>query len=198
MNKIEICNIALGRIGVENISRLDEESEAARTCRQYYDFARQNLLRQFPWTFAVRKVQLALLTTTPEDYKYAYRYPAECLAVRTMYHSGCCDRIPKLNMYKIGSDEEGRVIYTNIEKAVMEYTADIEDASLFDAQFIDALAWKLAAEIAFKLTGRMDIAQNAQQAYLAFASQAQTEDANEENLYDSQLDRLALARFTGV
>ena len=69
---------------------------------------------------------------------------------------------------------------------------------MFDDEFIEALGWKLAAEIAFMLTGNMNIAQTCVQAYNAYFAEASADNAQEENVPDAQLDRLALARFTGV
>lgn len=197
MNKIQICNIALARIGVAPIETMDEASEAARACSQYYDFVRRNVLRKFPWTFATRRVTLAQLNTQPPDYKYAYRYPTDALALRKMYNEHYC-KLPEKNEYKIISDTGGRVIYTNVKAANIEYTADVQDVTLFDDEFIEALGWKLAAEIAFMLTGNMNIAQTCVQAYNAYFTEAAADNAQEENVPDMQLDRLALARFTGV
>ncbi len=197
MNEIEICNIALARIGVAPIESMDEASEAARACNQYYDFVRRNVLRKYPWTFATRRVTLAQIDVTPPDYKFAYRYPSDALALRKMYNQNYCG-LPEKNQYKILSDTEGKTIYTDIEAANIEYTADIDDVSLFDDEFIEALGWKLAAEIAFMLTGHMEIAQNCVQAYNAYFTEAAADNAQEENVHDAQLDRLALARWTGV
>ena len=90
MNEIEICNIALARIGVAPIESMDEASEAARACNQYYDFVRRNVLRKYPWTFATRPVTLAQIDETPPDYKFAYRYPSDALALRKMYNQNYC------------------------------------------------------------------------------------------------------------
>lgn len=197
MNDIEICNIALGRIGAEAIERMDEASAAARICRRYYDFTRQSVLRKFPWTFAVRRVYLALLAEKPPDYKYAYRYPADALCVRKLYDRQMLGNAED-NQYRILADTEGRKIYTDVAEAWIEYTADVKDESLFDSQFIDALAWKLAAEIAVALSGNVSIMQNCIQAYNAYFAEAAGEDADEENVFDPVADRLALGRWEGL
>lgn len=197
MNQIEICNIALGRIGVETIERIDEASEAARVCRRFYDFVRQTVLRRFPWTFAAKRVRLALLEQQPPDYKYAYRYPSDALYLRHMFNDQF-QGLPRSNEYKLIGSDDGRIIFTNIPDAWIEYTADAKDPTFFDAQFVEAFAWKLAAEISFALTGNMGITQNCVQAYNAYFMDAAGDDANEENVLDPQLDRLAAARFTGA
>lgn len=197
MNQVEICNIALGRIGMETIERMDEASECARVCRRFYDFVRQTVLRQYPWTFATKQVRLALMDQTPPDYKYAYRYPADALCLRHMYNE-YFQGLTRNNQYKLLGDKDGKVIYTNVPNAWIEYTEDSEDPTFWDAQFIEAFAWKLAAEIAFTLTGNLNIAQNCVQAYNAYFVEAAADDAMEENVLDPHLDRLAAARFTGV
>lgn len=197
MDKVEICNIALNHIGVATIERFDEASEPARVCRRCYDYVRQAVLRKFPWTFATRSVQLAALQDVPPNWKYAYRYPADAVCLRMMYNEHFCG-LPRDNQYKIVSDKQGKAIYTNIGNAWIEYTVDVTDADLYDAQFVEAFGWKLAAEIAYALTGKLDLTQMCIQAYNAYFAEASSTDADEEHLLDSHIDRLAAARFTGA
>lgn len=197
MNNIEICNLALGRIGVEEINRMDESSQAARICTRYFDFTRQNVLRRFPWTFATKRVQLAQLNETAPDYKYVYQYPTDTLAVRLMYNDSFIG-LPKDNYFRIMNGTSGRKIYSNIANAHIEYTADIKDSEVFDSQFVEAFSWKLAAEMAFVLTGNMNLATNAIQAYNAYFTEAAGEDAAEDNQEEAVQDRLANARWEGI
>ena len=156
MDKIDVCNLALSRIGIDTVEALTEASEPARVCSQFYDHCRRVVLRKYPWTWATRRVQLAELTDKPQGFSYAYRYPASCVALRKLYN-GHFDNIPAYTGYQIVSDKEGRVIYTDVANVSAEYTADIEDAGLFDDQFVEALSWKLAGAIAFKLTGNAQL-----------------------------------------
>lgn len=194
MDSIEICNVALRRIGVTEIERMDEASEPARACSRFYDFTRRNVLQRFPWTFATRRVQLARVDEKAPDFEYVYQYPKDALAVRLMYNDSFTG-LPKKNEYRIMSSNTGRKIYTNIENAWLEYTADVKDTSLFDDQFVEALSWKLAAEMAYSLTGNMNIANNCVQAYNVYMVEAAGSDAAEDNMLVPHLDRLALARF---
>lgn len=196
MNNIEICNLALGRIGVEEINRMDETSQAARICTRYFDFTRQNVLRRFPWTFATKRVQLAQLAESAPDFKYVYQYPSDALIVRLMYNESFTCR-PNSNYFRIMSSNGGRKIYANIPNAYIEYTADIRDSEVFDSQFVEAFSWKLAAEMAFALTGNMNLATNAIQAYNAYFTEAAGEDAAEENQEEAVQDRLVNARWEG-
>lgn len=196
MDKIQIVNIALGRIGVAAIESLSEASEAARVASRYYDIDRQLVLRKYPWGFATRRVQLAQIETKPNDYKYAYRYPADVLYLRGMYNEYFDKPIHEQN-YKILSDKSGKVLYTDIPHAYIEYTADLEDVSLFDPQFSECLAWKLASDIAFALTGNLQIMQTALQAYNAYVNEAMGNDAEEDEEEDVEVNRFVDARWMG-
>lgn len=196
MDKIEIINLALARIGVASIERIDEASEAARQCNAFYDHVRRTVLRKYPWSFASKRVALALLPEKPDAYTYAYRQPSDALYVRRLYQKGSCKPWDNKH-YKCTADKEGRVIYTRVEFAEVEYTADITDTSLFDDGFIEALSWKLAAEVAFTLTGKQDIAANAIQGYNAYFTEAAGEDAAEDYEPEEYVNRLAMARFVG-
>lgn len=197
MDKIQICNLALSRIGVENIETLNEASEPARACRQFYDHVRQVVLRKFPWTFATRRQQLALLPEEPKDYLYAYRYPTGCVYLRDLYNEDY-DNVPALTDYKLASDPSGQVIYTDVENACVEYTADITDTALFDGQFCEALSWKLAGAVAFKLTGNVQLVQLAEQQYQNLFLEAIADNSNEQNVSDDDVYTFAKARFGGV
>ena len=196
MDKIEIINLALARIGVAAIERIDEPSEAARQTKAFYDHVRRTVLRKYPWSFACRRCELALLDSKPTAYKYSYRQPSDALFVRRLYQRGS-EKPWDRKYYKVTSDREGRAIHTNIEYAELEYTADITDTSLFDDGFIQAFSWKLASEVAFALTGNTNLVTNAVQAYNAYFTDAVGEDAAEENQQEEYVNRLAEARFWG-
>lgn len=194
MDKVEIANYALSHIGVASIERLDQPTEAARAITQFYDHVRRTLLRKYYWSFAVRRVELALIETKPGDFKYAYRYPAGVLNIRRLYAKS--NELPwKKNRYKIVSDNEGKVIYTNVDNACIEYIADVTDTSLFDELFIDAFSWRLAAEVAMRLTNKMELVQNAVQAYNAYEAEAAGISAEENHEPEEYTNRLAMARF---
>ena len=196
MDKVDVCNIALSRIGIENIEVLTEASEPARACSQFYDHCRRVVLRKYPWTLATRRVQLAELTEKPQGFSYAYRYPSSCLALRKLYNERF-DNIPAYTGYQIVSDTAGRVIYTNVSNVSAEYTADIEDTGLFDEQFIEALSWKLAGAIAFRLTGNAQMPGYCEEQYMTLFLDAVANNEDEQNAEEKEPYSLIAARFGG-
>ena len=196
MDKVDVCNMALSRIGIENIEVLTEASEPARACSQFYDHCRRVVLRKYPWTWATRRVQLAELTEKPQGFSYAYRYPSSCLALRKLYNARF-DNIPAYTGYQIVSDTAGRVIYTNVSNVSAEYTADIEDTGLFDEQFIEALSWKLAGAIAFRLTGNAQMPSYCEEQYMTLFLDAVANNEDEQNAEEKEPYSLIAARFGG-
>jgi len=200
MDKIEICNMALSRIGASPIEALTEASEAARKCNQFYEHDRRVVLRRYPWPWATRRVELAAMVDSPQDYLYAYRYPADCCYLRKIFFVGPNGRfipLPDIR-YKIVSDGSGLVLYTNEPRVVAEYTADVKDAALFDELFCEALSWKLAASIAFKLTGAEQIAQMATSEYERLFLYAVSDAENEQNVKTPEPSTFIRARFETV
>lgn len=195
MDKIEICNLALTRLGVANINHVEEATEAARACNQMYDVTRQIVLRKFPWPFATRRVELALLPTAPIDYEYAYRVPTDAVTIRQIIASNGKHISKRDKRYKILSDSAGRVIYAHLPLAAVEYTADIKDVSLFTVDFCDTLAWKLAAEIAMRLTGDINLVNNAINAYNAYFAETSADSENEQKPDQPYISPLITGRY---
>jgi|SRR6185312_2525774 len=157
-SKTDIANLALSHIGVANdISNLDsEKSNEARACNRFYDQARRQTLRDFPWPFAKRMATLALVTdytvSDTMEWDYAYRYPSDCVLVRRISNETpvdtACSEIP----YEIMGDDTGQLIMTNLESAGIDYTTDITNTALFPDDFVMALSLRLAVYIAPRIT----------------------------------------------
>src|SRR4051812_32897245 len=81
---VGICNMALGHLAVgKAIGALTEASQEARACLRFYEQARDEVLRDFPWPFATTVEALALVAVQPTtEWGYSYRYPLNCLALR--------------------------------------------------------------------------------------------------------------------
>lgn len=67
----------------------------------------------------------------------------------------------------------------NTSRAIIDYIADIDKPALFDSMFIDALALRLAAELAKPLTGDNSKRQAMLQEYFLALDAAKVDDAKE-------------------
>ncbi len=144
VTEIDICNLALRKVGAQTIMSLDEQSENARLCKIFYPRVRDTVLRLYPWNCATKRASLTALSEAPAfGYAYQYTLPPDCLFVQRMDNQDID--------YKI----EGRVLLTDSTTANILYTARVTNPTLFDQLLIQCLYTFLAAEISTSL--RQDI-----------------------------------------
>lgn len=173
---VSICNMALTHLGASSIARLDEGSKESLTCGIYFEQARDATLRDHPWNFATLRRALADTGSSVAPWAYGYAYPVNCLFAREIVNPAGRAPIP----FEVAGDGMGgRVIHTDQPQAVLRYTARITDLSAGDPLFIEALSWKLAAELAIPLTNNRSLRDMAESQYRALLSLARANDANE-------------------
>jgi hypothetical protein len=155
-SEVEICNLALSHLGVgKEIADLDNEnSEEAAACRRFYQPTIEKTLQEFPWPFATRFADLALVEEDPtEEWAFSYRYPSTCLKIRRIRSGARQDSAQSRAAYRIASDDTGKLILTDFEDATIEYTWVPEDTGLFDPLFVEAVSYYLAFQIAPRVAG---------------------------------------------
>jgi len=177
-----ICNMALAHVGhTQFIDDLETElSNEAAVCNLYYEQARDFVLEAFPWPEATKYETLGLVEEDPnDDWDYSYRYPSDCLFVRRVVSAfGRSD--PNPPPYEIGSDDTGRLIYTDQEDAIIEYTKTLIDVAQFRPTLVMAISWYLAGLICPGLARDKTQADRAMQMYALTLSQAQARALNEQ------------------
>lgn len=169
----EICNLALGHLGQAHIDHIDEASTEARECKRFYAAARDATLRGHDWDFARARAQLAALTETVADWLFVYQLPADCLAPRWLVQS---DRAARPIRFRV----EGSRLLTDQAGATLAYTSRVTDTLLFDAAFIEALSYKLAAHISLPLTEDLRRRQAMEQLFSNALMAAKADDANQD------------------
>lgn len=180
---IEICNLALSNIGnSRSINNLNEQSKEAGACDLHYESCRDSVLADFDWNFATKRVALADTANPPPDWQYAYQYPTDCLRITEIMVPG--HRYPTAAMriqYEVGADYAGtgKLIYTDQPSAWLKYVSRVADVNMFDAIFVEALAWRLAAAINMQLTGDASLGNNALSMYARVILSAGTHSMNE-------------------
>jgi hypothetical protein len=56
---VEICNRALQKLGAARITSLTQDTPNARSCNVAYNVLRKAELRSHPWSFAIKRAELA-------------------------------------------------------------------------------------------------------------------------------------------
>ncbi len=196
---IDICNLALLRLGTRSsISALTEGSTEANACALAYPIVRDTLLAQHRWSFATRRVALADLGNPPDNWAFRYAYPPDCLHARALHPpappqpTGGPPAVDATSLpFEVSADCDAsgnpiRIVLADQPGAELVYTARITTAAQFDAGFVEALSWTLAAELAITLTGDKIIAQYCLQTAAAAVAGAKANDANESPFVDDR------------
>ena len=186
---VDICNLALTRLGHKMITSLVENTKASELCTLHYPMTRDAVLRAHPWNFAISRATLALSSTIP-NHEFAYRHalPSDCLKViRTNWEAdgsagaavygfpGIMGGTWDIMEYRL----EGRFIASNETTVKIEYVARIEDPTQFDTLFTDMLAQRLAAELSMSLTDNQAATKTMWDIYSAKLTEARLMDAQE-------------------
>lgn len=178
---VQICNMALSHLCMgRQIDDLADESQEAVVCSLWYEPTRDYLLRKFPWPFAERIVELALVEQDPNGmWGYSYRLPTDFMRANYLVSGGGRSLVNPLP-YKIASDAAGGLLYTDEPNAELCYGARIEDPTFFAPDFADALSLRLAGKIARPLAASASLAEQANEAYKAMVGEATANSLNEE------------------
>jgi hypothetical protein len=192
MSQTSICNLALLRLGIaQPIADITDASVSARACRAVYDHCLATMLRERPWSFAIRQVELVVVAEqTLGDWLYSYRYPTDFINIHRLVPSGqtsvattsiyaTTPVYQKSYAFAVGSDSQGRLLHSNLSPASAIGTVSITDVGLFDPMFSSALAWFIASEIALSLTKNYDIGRSAREEYERIVSDAMATAHNE-------------------
>jgi hypothetical protein len=139
--ELEIWNLALTRIGQDDIRERDDKGKGARLCRQHYQPVRDALLRRHAWNFATARLKLGLVRNeNGEKRNKGFKLPADCIRVVRGF-----DPVTGLDVdFRV----EGREVKTAADTIKIEYIAKVSKEGLFDPLFVEALAWSLASALA--------------------------------------------------
>ena len=208
MDDVNICNIALSRIGVSlKISSLQtERTKEAIELRNVYEMVRDKVLGAAPWPFARKVVPLALTGDAPLRWKYRYAYPNDCVAMRALFPSSLLTSLSPealrqyLRAHKTPYELElvgdgTQTIVTDLEQSYAEYTVRVTNSAVFDAAFVSAFAWGLAAEVALPLAKTIDHSRNAGAQYSAEINTALAKALNEEGADPFPESEFVMARL---
>jgi len=169
--KLDVINAALMKVGLPLAASLDDADWNASSI---FDSVAEQALRSFPWGFAMRYAVLQAGTPMPSfGFKHAYKMPTDCLRIIDV-RPGEDLRAPKARF-----TISGKMVYSNVSPCNARYVArDLEPAN-WPTDFADAVAARIAAEIANLSAQTMTMTPGLIQLYQLSLAQAQAVDATE-------------------
>ena len=175
-DQVSICNQALGWLGANLITSLDDDNREAQLCKTNFPDLRDAVLEEREWTFAVRRFQLAPLVLEPK-YGYTNQFlvppivlrilnlpntqftdPGSSLLIGTGLAARAVgpDQQPQLNTFRVEGIEEpsatGIVILANTDTVILRAIVRVANIGLWSSMAIQALAARIAADLAIPLT----------------------------------------------
>lgn len=140
MTKLDICNRALTRCGLEPIASLTEQNKRAILVTSQYEATLKEILNDTTWNFATSRVLIH--KSTAPLYGYANSYDLAVNIIRVL-------EIDSPEPYKI----EGRKLLSNYDADTLNVKAIVyvTDVSLFSPSFIKAFYLKLAEDISYAM-----------------------------------------------
>lgn len=179
-SEVEICNMALRHLGAGRIASMDEARQEAKDCKLFFSVSRDAVLIDHPWNFAQKRRTLAAMDMPTDylgQYSLAYAYPSDCLRARKVVLPGGDDTAQDFAVVRAPTG--GKIVITNAVDAVLVYTMISTDPTWFDAQFVEALALKLASKLARPLLKSPQAEQAFATLYLNSLNAAKAADAKE-------------------
>lgn len=195
----QICNAALLRIGTTaTIDSLNEPTNEAQVCNALFARNRDLLLAAHPWSFAMKHQQLALLAGVERTgWTYCYSLPSDCLVAREIWSGERRPSVKDRIVFSIEDNTSARILLTDAATPTLIYTYRVENGLLFSAAFSEALAWKMAVDLALALRKDGSIyAQAKSEAELAL-QRAMVQSVNEQ-VYDRDPPSATLLARGGV
>lgn len=170
---IEICNNALLDLGEDVIMSLGDEGKAAGLCNHRWPAVRDAVLRAHPWNCAMAQAELAAAVAAPLwRWEYKYTLPSDFL------------RIVKI----VGRDGnevadweiQGGIILCDEDAPIyISYVRREEDPKKYDSLLDEAFSARLAATLAYPLSGSTSLAQAYWSSYQEKLAEARGVDARE-------------------
>lgn len=152
---IQVANRALTKLGSARITSLADDVKGARAIASCFEDLRDDEMRAHRWQFTLKRTSLAAMSTAPAfGYQYQYQVPADFLKIDQVN-----DEFPSAVMDNyIGAETldwvlENNLILTGMGAPLkLRYIARIEDPNSWDVNFREALASRIAMELAEDLT----------------------------------------------
>jgi len=200
-SQVEIANLALANLGnARGIDSFNEESAEAAVVSRFFNLSLERTLAEFPWPFATKSQTLALTTDSHPEWDYVYAYPNDCLSAQYIATEGLANlhgswrelemewenrtpvhpaRLRVRFQVALSPSGNGRVILTNEDDAILIYTAQVTDPTIYPPNFTEALVHRLAYDVCMPITADAQLKQAILEQYRLVVGAAKATAFNE-------------------
>ena len=172
ISETSICNQALSWLGQTRITSLEDPGTTAEWCRDNYPFIRDAVLEERMWTFAQAREVSTVSEKSPWGDRYQHPIPLGWLAVYRVFRD-------EHGQKSCEWSREGRFILTRESTVYLWGLQRIVDTGAFTSLFSQAVAARLAAEMAIPITENPKMQADMWALYQAKLADAATRDGQQ-------------------
>lgn len=145
---LKVCSDSLLLLGARPISSFNEGTDSSNLCDRLYTDIKRSTLQMYPWSFSMKKVQLARTVNTPvNEYKYEYVLPSDMLGtIRKAYNSNAVG-VDSFSDWVIQGDK----LLANAESIYIDYQYLVDEDKM-PSYFIQLLKYMMAWHLAGPIT----------------------------------------------
>jgi len=147
VSEVSICNQALGWLGANLITSFNDQTKESNICEANYAPIRDTVLEETSWSFAIKRVELAKLANAQIGFGNAFQLPDDLITVIRAYKDERMSDRDVLD-YVV---EDGKILTDN-GAVFLKYVFKQTDTARFSPNFAQALAYRIAADLAVPLT----------------------------------------------
>jgi hypothetical protein len=184
---VDICNMALSLLGTIQISAFTDPSTEAQQCNFWYPFLRDAVLEDRAWTFATQRTLLVatppLGGSLPVGWGQCFAKPVGALNIIQCYRGNTTSQIANYpqrqfdgRYFQIDWELLQNQIFTNNAITQCKYIISVTDTTQFSSNFIQALAARIAQELAMPITNNRNILNDMEKLYQAKLMAAASKD----------------------
>lgn len=177
----KIVNLGLSALGEARISSITASDPVAVKANEIWESVRDAVLAdpEAEWSVAIARSELAELDVTnltPFDYIYQLPIDPWCLRVVNLIDpsNDYGDVRPQDAEYRI----EGRTLLVDESPCAIKYVKRVEDVTEFDPLLVQAMAYAMAAHLAFTITQSRENEARMWQLYAGKVLEAKGADAS--------------------
>lgn len=146
---LSTVNNAIRLLGADTITSFSDGSKKSSIADGIYKFVKNHTLSMYPWKFALKKVELARDSATPNnEWTYQYSMPSDSISglPNAVFFSGEVGARSELRF-----DVYEKKILTDSETVFVDYVYDVQEDSM-PSYFITLLVYQAAWHLAEPLT----------------------------------------------
>ena len=180
-SEVSICNQAISWLGGNLLLSLADNTTEGRLCAANYAILRDAVLEAAPWTFAQRRVVLTPLAAIPAwGYSTQFLLPGDVLHVEYCGRSGRWEEDDSIDDWQKEQSQDGQnVIVCNQSIVYARYTQRVTDVKLMSTLFTQALAARLAMDLATPITNSRSMLQSMAEMFAGKMREAAAQDGKQ-------------------